>query len=206
MATPTKISSEGWLRDAESEVLADVDGASSGRPTQRLRCLCGTDRFEVAGVPRLATQPGGHFMRTLRRAWQEARQSEAEGAPTAPAFEWPLGLRCVRCEREEDLLCATLRNAAPNDATEGSAVSVQAIREPTSLSASASPRENYRCRACRRSQVSLGLSVLRDDKTSRAAVEVIARCAACARVARLAGWDDRPSAQEVELDRLYGRR
>ena len=69
------------------------------------------------------------------------------------------------------------------------------------------PRESYRCRVCRRGSVEVVVGEARDARSEiRADHDIVARCFSCHRQARIAWSEGRPSAQEVRLDMLYGRR
>jgi hypothetical protein len=161
---------------------------------QTLSCRCGGQEFGVAGVPRYAVGSGGHFVRTLRRAWQEARRSDREEDALGWPFEWPLRLRCESCGGEADFDLPSRRPVRPGKGEQGG------------QGARVAPRENYRCRACRRGTMTLCVGIQADPPTDRKAVVVVAGCCACSREAILSGRDDRPSEQEIKLDHLYGRR
>lgn len=168
-----------------------------------LRCPCGGDVFRLSGWPRLALGTGGYLWQTLLRVWREAREPMNGGEPEQSPFLLPVTLECDRCGRTAPLFERT-----------GLASELDRLdRVP--------PRESYRCRVCRRGRVALvvGLSDPATDPKSarigesaqwsrqagRHAVEVVARCHACRRQARIAWADARPSPQERRLDALYGR-
>ena len=165
-----------------------------------LRCPCGATEFRISGRPQVTSGSGSYFWRTLTRVWREARQITQDGEPLDSPFSLPLGLECAACGRKEEIL-----RAADSD-----------VLLPQSIESQ--PREAYRCRACRRAVVQLvigvvGLETLIDERpghptplSSGGAVEVVARCKACKREARIAWSDQRPTHQEVQLDVLYGRR
>lgn len=165
---------------------------ASGMKFHGVRCGCGGSIFQAAGSPRHASGRGGHFIRTLRRVWQEAREQDAVDFVSAAPYLWPLSLRCEACGERGELAFPSL---APNPPAQADAAA-----------AAPAPLESYRCRACRRGEMHLGLGVSGDEPTARSAVALVAHCSACRRHAILAGWDERPSPQEIELDRLYGRR
>jgi hypothetical protein len=214
--TPRTI--DGWIadpqlphfsperRDAEMSYLA-------------LRCRCGGEVFRVAGWPRAALGQGAYFWRSFMRVWREARQPMSGGEPVESPFLFPLMLRCDRCDRQGPLFASYGKRG---EAIEGAPV------DPVQ------PRESYRCPACRRGRVELVIGVTpdrpgaetTDGSAVRAAgtgqgesdaegariaadggaVEVVARCHACRREARVAWADARPSPQQIRLDQLYGRR
>lgn len=136
-----------------------------------------------------------------------------DGEPLESPFRLPVYLQCDACGREESIL------ADPGLATPAGG---------NGFDPSRAPREAYRCRACRRACVDLvvgldgfefrsgvdGADRISDagpdakaaGAPARGAAEVVARCQACRRDARLAWADARPSVQELRLDALYGRR
>lgn len=155
-----------------------------------IACPCGGGGFHLSGWPRVATGSGGLFWRTVSRVWREARLPMKDGELLESPFWLPVFARCDRCSREGKLLAAgSVVGQMPETRTD-------------------EPRESYRCRVCRRGSVDLVIGRLADpEKTALADFEVIARCRSCKREARIA-WSEggRPSAQEVRLDHLYGRR
>jgi hypothetical protein len=156
-----------------------------------LCCGCGGHIFRLAGWPRLATGRGGFFWRTIARVWREARMPMEAGEPLESPFLLPLDVQCDRCDRR---------------ATVFDAPGVAGWLAPAERR---QPRESYRCRACRRGRVELvaGLAVDVSEGPARAcAFELVARCHACHRQARVAWADARPNPQQVRLDLLYGRR
>lgn len=155
-----------------------------------LECPCGSTLFHLSGWPRVASGGGSFFWRSVARVWREARLPMQDGEPAESPFFLPLFARCDRCLLESVLLDGPLVVG----------------RWPAAQRAE--PRESYRCRACRRGSVELVVGQAADPiRASRADFEVVARCAACRRQARVA-WSEggRPSAQEIRLDQLYGRR
>jgi len=110
-----------------------------------------------------------------------------DGEPAESPFAFPLTLKCARCAREDEIF------------------SDEGFGSSGAGSAESRPREAYRCRACRRAVVELVVGVTNSEPL-RAAAEVVARCRACQREARIAWYDARPSSQELRLDHLYGRR
>jgi hypothetical protein len=165
-----------------------------------LRCPCGATEFRVSGRPQVTSGSGSYFWRTLTRVWREARQATRDGEPVDSPFSLPLALECAACGRKEEIF---------------STAQWEAVRPRVIES---QPREAYRCRACRRAVVELVIGIVGFDApidepsdhakpmASDGAVEVVARCQACKREARIAWSDRRPSHQEVQLDVLYGRR
>lgn len=182
-----------------------------------LRCRCGSGTFRVTGRPRAGVGLGSHFWRTLTRVWREARQPLHEGAPIESPFRLPLRLKCEVCGAEGLILDGMSgRNRSGASASRASATSVDgaaATADP------AEPWEAYRCRVCRRGEVAVvvGLTgfarpervegeTCADRSRVEGAAEVVCSCRSCRRQERLAWLDDRPTLQEVQLDRLYGRR
>lgn len=154
-----------------------------------LRCRCDGTRFRVIGWPRVATAGGSFFWRSLARVWREARATTEEGEPSESPFWLPLFVRCEGCGLESTLL--------DGDAVAG-ALPVERRGEP---------RESYRCRVCRRGVVELVVGEAHDARRpERADYEVLVCCSRCTRQARVAWSEGRPSAREVRLDLLYGRR
>jgi hypothetical protein len=160
-----------------------------------LRCSCGGSVFRASSRPIVVAGEGGYFWRTLRRAWREARQETHAGEPVESPFALPVSVACDACGYEQEIF------EAP--APEGDA----------SFVGEGDPREAYRCRVCRRARVELVIGSTSTDALSaeiaappNAAAEVVARCHACQREARIAWGDARPTHQEVKLDYLYGRR
>lgn len=207
---------EPWIADPNP---ADVVPArrDDGMAYRWLRCTCGSDGFRVAGWPQIADGAGSYFWRAVSRVWREARQPQQDGEPVESPFAFPLSLECAACGRSGELL-------AGRDGED--------LHAP---GAKAQPREAYRCRVCRRAVVAIVVgtaveSTLEADaeafrtRADRAgpnagdgdtrgsgseaplAVDVFARCQTCRREARIAWSDRRPTAQEVQLDLLYGRR
>ena len=163
---------------------------SEGMAYVGLRCSCGNASFHLSGWPRVVTGPGGFFWRTVSRVFREARLPMQDGEMAESPFWLPVFARCDRCSREGVLLDGEfVVGKMPGSRTQ-------------------EPRESYRCRVCRRGSVELVLGEAADpDRVLRADFEVVARCCSCKRQARIA-WSEggRPSAQEVRLDHLYGRR
>ncbi len=160
-----------------------------------LACPCGQRAFRVAGRPRTASGPGSLFWRTLSRVWRDARQPLVRGEPVESPYLPPLSLVCGSCEREGEVL--------------GRA----GASEPAVAQGPPGPLEAHRCRACRRASMEVVVGIAEADAGGSAspadrtvAAELVARCRACGRQARLAWFDERPSAQQIQLDRLYGRR
>jgi hypothetical protein len=165
-----------------------------------LRCPCGASGFRVSGRPQVASGSGSYFWRSLTRVWREARQITHDGEPLESPFALPLALECAACGRREDIFSGTDREASGARASDPQ------------------PREAYRCRVCRRAVVELVIGVVGREASideprghstqhpSDGAAEVVARCQACEREARIAWSDHRPTHQEVQLDVLYGRR
>ena len=157
-----------------------------------LRCPCGAERFRASGWPQSAAGSGSYFWRTLARVWREARLPVREGEPIESPFALPLQLECDACGRDGALFAGAAWEALQH------------------AEAAAEPREAYRCRVCRRAVVEIVVGISEsggvEDGPMGFAGEVVARCAACRRQARIAWRDVRPSPQELRLDRLYGRR
>jgi len=206
---------DDWKGDASLPVFAP----ERRDPEMRylgLRCPCGGWIFRLTGWPRLAAGEGGYLLRTLVRVWREARQPMDAGEPEESPFLLPVQLECERCGRKGPLFEAPDRPDRVGPAGR------------------AQPREAYRCRACRRGRIALVIGVAgvvapgdpgggatrreseaasREGRGAAAAgvgeaadaVELIARCEACRRQARIAWSDARPSPQERRLDLLYGR-
>jgi len=169
------------------------DRRDAGMEYRGLHCLCGEVVFRISGWPRVISGKGGFFWRTLARVWREARMATEDGEPIESPFWLPLFTRCRRCDTEEAIL---------DGDSEIGHMPLARRREP---------RESYRCRACRRSEVELvvgstGGLRLDGGLSEHAAVEVVARCHRCRRQARVAFFDGRPSSRQVRLDLLYGRR
>jgi hypothetical protein len=167
----------------------DFDRRNSEMSYYGLGCRCGGAQFLLAGWPRSVTGEGGFFWRTVARVWREARAPMQDGEPVESPFWLPVGLICEACGREAMFL-------------DGGDV---AGRMP--VDQRNAPRESYRCRVCRGGSVEIVVGEARDACTeARADHEIIAHCCACHRQARIAWSEGRPSAQEVRLDVLYGRR
>lgn len=154
-----------------------------------LACRCGGTSFRVTGWPRIATGRGGFFWRSVTRVFREARQPMVEEELAESPFWLPLTLTCRECERETRILDASgLEGNMPEDRR-------------------GEPCESLRCRVCRRGYFELVVGFSSDSESpGRFDLELVSRCRACHRVSRIAWSHGRPSAQEVSLDLLYGRR
>jgi hypothetical protein len=178
---------EDWVADPALPVFTP-ERCDAAMSYFALRCACDGVVFRLAGWPRLAAGRGGYFWRTIARIWREARQPMQAGEPVESPFLLPLVLQCDRCDRSAMLFDAP-------------GVDRSLAEADRSL-----PRESHRCGVCRRGLFDLVAGVTLDADEAASALEIFARCHACHRQARVAWADCRPSAQQVRLDLLYGRR
>jgi hypothetical protein len=154
-----------------------------------LACGCGGCAFRVTGWPQVAMGGGGFFWRSVMRVFREARLPMEEGDLAESPLWLPVTVGCCDCEREALVF-------------EGEGVVGRLPVERHD-----EPREALRCRVCRRGFFELVAGEAADlGAAARVDLELVARCRACHRENRVAWSIGRPSAQEVSLDLLYGRR
>jgi hypothetical protein len=183
---------QDWLADPELPVFRP-ERCDAEMTYFALGCACQGDVFRLSGQPRVASGAGGPLRRAITRVWREAREPMEAGEPVESPYLLPLVLQCDRCGRSANLF----------ETLEG--------ERSTPVADPSLPKESHRCRVCRRGLFDLVAGMTLDFSEAGAAasghaVELVARCHACHRQARVAWADARPSAQQIRLDRLYGRR
>lgn len=155
-------------------------------------CPCGGRHFRVLGVP-VAMSGGrtGFMLRSVLRVWRELRASTTGEAAAVGHLSPPIGLECLQC----------------------------GLRSPLRLGGAGEhvtpPLEALRCRPCRRSTfevcvvcrhagADLDAPARGGEEDRPDALRIVVRCRSCGNRAEPYASVLR-SAQQIRLDRLYGR-